>query len=144
MSDTAFIWLSKKQHIVTLSPYEVEYITASWYICHVMAKKVVERDSISLKWSYKDLYGQQVSNSIAKNPIYRERSKHIDVRFHFIRDQAKEKNVQLEYIKSEDQVADIFTKPINSELFNKMKTLLRMVGGKRFGLRGDVGICKSN
>jgi len=58
---------------------------------------------------------------LAKNPVNHERSKHIDVRFHFIREQVKEGNVELEHVESRAQAADLFTKPLPSSLFeNKM------------------------
>ena len=46
---------------------------------------------------------------LAKNPVYHERSKHIDARFHFIREHVKNGEVKIIHIVSHDQVADIFT-----------------------------------
>lgn len=63
---------------------------------------------------------------LAKNPVNHERSKHIDVRFHFIREQVKEGNVELVHVGSRDQVADMFTKPLPTVLFNNCKNLIGM------------------
>jgi hypothetical protein len=63
---------------------------------------------------------------LAKNPVHHERSKHIDARFHFIREHVKNGNVEMTHVASCDQVADIFTKPLPAELFNKFKKLLGM------------------
>jgi hypothetical protein len=60
---------------------------------------------------------------LAKNPVHHERSKHIDVRFHFIREHVKNGDVEMTHVTSRDQVADIFTKPLPAELFNKFKNL---------------------
>jgi hypothetical protein len=67
---------------------------------------------------------------LAKNLVHHERSKHIDVKFHFIREQVKEKKVKLIYVNSEDQVMNIFTKPLPIMKFEKFKNFLGMKDGK--------------
>ena len=62
--------------------------------------------------------------ALAKNPVFHDRSKHIDTRYHYIRECITRKDVQLEYVKSQDQVADIFTKPLKQEDFVKLRSLL--------------------
>ena len=64
--------------------------------------------------------------ALGKNPVYHQRSNHIDVRFHFIREHMKNEDVEMIYVLSRDQVADIFTKPLPTELFNKFKKMLGM------------------
>jgi len=63
---------------------------------------------------------------LVKNPVNHERSKHIDVHFHFIREQVKEGNVELVHVGSRDQVAYLFTKPLPTVLFNNCKKLIGM------------------
>jgi len=64
--------------------------------------------------------------ALAKNPVYHERSKHIDTRHHFIREHVKNKEVELISCKTNDQVADIFTKPLKGEIFIRLKFMLDM------------------
>ena len=59
-----------------------------------------------------------------------ERSKHIDVRFHFIRDHVKKGSVKLVHVASQDQVADIFTKLLLKVLFDKYKKMIGMMDGR--------------
>ncbi|KAK3029746.1 hypothetical protein RJ639_038023 [Escallonia herrerae] len=59
--------------------------------------------------------------ALAKNPVFYERSKHIDTKYHFIRECVSKKEVELEYMKSQDQVADIFTKPLKIDVFHKLR-----------------------
>ena len=124
MGHTTFTWLSKKQPIVTLSTCEAEYVVASWCVCH----EVWLRNLLS-KLEMKQEKGTmiQVDNKsvieLAKNLVNHERSKHIDVRFHFIREQVKEGNVELVHVGSRDQVVDLFTKPLPIMLFNKLKCI---------------------
>ena len=63
---------------------------------------------------------------LAKNPMNHERSKHIDICFHFIQDHVKEGSVELLHMASQDQVADIFTKPLSKVLFDKYKKMIGM------------------
>jgi len=63
----------------------------------------------------------QSTIALAKNPVYHERSKHIDTRHHFIREHVKNKEVELISCKTNAQVADIFTKPLKEEIFIRLK-----------------------
>ena len=63
---------------------------------------------------------------LAKNSVNHERSKHIDVRFHFIREQVKEGNVELEHVESRAQAAYMFTKSLPFSLFENNKMILGM------------------
>ncbi|KAJ3693375.1 hypothetical protein LUZ60_008855 [Juncus effusus] len=113
MGDTAFTWMSKKQPIVTLSTCEAEYVAASWCACHATWLRNLLRE---LKLRQHEATEIRVDNKstieLAKNPVHHERSKHIDVRFHFIREQVKKSEVRLSHVTSHKQVADIFTKPL--------------------------------
>ena len=61
---------------------------------------------------------------LSKNTVLHGRSKHIDVKFHFLRDLMKEKVIDVVYCRSEDQVADIFTKSLKLTTFRKLRKLL--------------------
>ena len=67
---------------------------------------------------------------LAKNPMNHERSKHIDVRFHFIWDHVKEGSVEFLHVTSQDQVADIFTKPLPKVLFWKYRKMIGITDGR--------------
>lgn len=64
---------------------------------------------------------------LTKNPVFHDRSKHIDIKYHFIREIVQNKEININYCKTEDQVVDIFTKPLKFELFVKLKKMLRMI-----------------
>jgi hypothetical protein len=61
---------------------------------------------------------------LSKNPVMHGQSKHIGVRFHFLRDLTKEGIVELIYCGTRDQAADVMTKPLKLESFLKMRELL--------------------
>ena len=67
---------------------------------------------------------------LAKNLVAHGRRKHIEIRYHFIRYHVKEKTVKLTYCKTEDQIADIFTKPLKTETYSKLKKKLGLVSNE--------------
>jgi len=52
------------------------------------------------------------SIALAKNPVFHDRSKHIDIQYHFTRDLVKEQKIHLEYITTKDMLADLLTKSL--------------------------------
>ena len=72
--------------------------------------------------------------ALAKNSVHHERSKHINTRFHFIREHIKIKEIEMIYVKTREQIADIFTKPLKSEVFKYLRDNLGMLNGT--SLRG--------
>jgi hypothetical protein len=64
------------------------------------------------------------SIKLSKNPVLHGRTKHINVRFHFIRDLIKKGEVELVYCGTKEQIADIMTKPLKLEDFVKLRMLL--------------------
>jgi len=71
------------------------------------------------------LYCDNLSTiNISKNPIQHNRTKHIDIRHHFIRDLVEDKVVTLEHVTTEEQLNDIFTKALDVKQFEKLRSKL--------------------
>jgi len=131
MGNTTFSWLSKKEPIVTLSTCEAEYVAASWCACHaIRLRNLLSKMELKQPGATMIQVDNRSTMELAKNPVNRERSKHIDVRFHFIREQVKKGSVKLVHVTSQDQVADIFTKPLPKILFEKYKKMIGMMDGR--------------
>jgi hypothetical protein len=118
---------SKKQTIVTLSTTEAEFIAAASCVCQgIWLRGILEE----VKYTQQGLIMLFCDNSstikLSKNPVLHGRSKHIDVRFHFLRDLTKEGKVELVHCRSVEQIADILTKPLKAESFMKLRALLGM------------------
>ncbi|XP_050215239.1 secreted RxLR effector protein 161-like [Mercurialis annua] len=118
-------WHSKKQVSVALSTAEAEYVAAGscctqvlWIRQHLKDYGIVV-DHIPLKCD------NTSAINLSKNPIQHSRSKHIDIRHHFMRDHVQLGDVVLEFIDTNNQLADIFTKPLNEE---RMSFILREIG----------------
>jgi hypothetical protein len=65
--------------------------------------------------------------SVAKNLVFHKRMKHLEVRHHFLRDHVEKRDIEMRYIDTERQLADIFTKPFDASRFT--------------ALRGGIGVC---
>lgn len=67
------------------------------------------------------------SINLANNPILHGMSKHIEVKFHFLREQVNKEALQIVHCSIELQLADIFTKPLKVDIFIKLRSMIGMV-----------------
>ena len=118
-------WMRKKQNFVSLSTAEAEYIVArSWYSQLLWMKKLLSDYGISQD-TMVVYYDNFSTINISKNPVQHSKTKHIEIRYHFIRDLVERKIVTLEYIPTKCQNADIFTKPLDR---SKFEALCQVIG----------------
>ncbi|XP_062028617.1 secreted RxLR effector protein 161-like [Rosa rugosa] len=115
LSSGAVAWSSKKQPVVTLSTTEAEFIAA---------KRILEKLNHKISKCTTIFCDNSSAIKLSKNPVMRGKSKHIDIRFHFLRDLSKDGVVELVHCGSKDQVADIMTKPLKLDVFVKIRELL--------------------
>ena len=116
-------WSLKKQLVVTLSTTEAEFIAAASCACQsVWMSRILEK--LGYNQSKCTVYNNSSTIKLSKNPVMHGRSKHIDVRFHFLHDLTKDGVVKLEQYSSKDQLADIMTKPLSLEMFTLLRELL--------------------
>jgi hypothetical protein len=69
---------------------------------------------------------------IANNPVQHSRTKHIDIRHHFVRDHVAKNDISLEGVRSENQLADIFTKPLDEATFCRLRSELNVLDSSNF------------
>ena len=118
-------WQCKKQSTVALSSTEAEYMAIS-----EVTKEVMWMRSILTELKQKVVtpiiiyVDNQSAITISANDTAHHRTKHIDVRHHFIRDAIKDKIINLQYIKTQEQLADIFTKALPTSTFEKLRDQL--------------------
>ena len=111
-------WLSKKQSVVAQSTAEAEYVSASKATSQVIWLRRIFEDIGEKQKKRIVLYCDNKSAiAIAKNPVSHERSNHISIKYHFIREAQKKGEIQLHYCQTGEQLADIFTKELHREKF---------------------------
>ncbi len=117
-------WFSKKQNCVSLSTAEAEYIAAGSSCSQLLWMKQMLKE-YNVEQDVMTLYCDNLSAiNISKNPIQHSRTKHIDIRHHFIRDLVEEKVITLEHVTTDEQLADIFTKALDAVQFEKLRSKL--------------------
>jgi hypothetical protein len=125
LSSGAVSWSSKKQPIVTLSTTEAEFVAAAMCVCQALwIKRVLKELGYSNEYCIQVKCDNNSTIKLSKNPVMHGRSKHIDVRYHFLRNLTKEGTIALVHCGSQDQVADLMTKPLKLDAFLKLRTLL--------------------
>jgi hypothetical protein len=121
----AVTWSSKKQSIIALSSTESEYIGQTHLLKEILWVRQFLGELTTKFSSPTSLYSDnQGAIALAKNNKFHARSKHIDIRYHFIREAVDNETVQLIYIPTADNVADIFTKPLAAPKFNLFRSAL--------------------
>ena len=107
----------KKQNYVALSTAEGKYIAAGNSYAQTLYIKQQLQD-FGLKFDHIPIKCDNTSAiCISKNPIQHSRTKHIEIRHHFLRDHVSKGDIELSFINTENQLTDIFTKPLNVERF---------------------------
>ena len=118
-------WASKKQPIIALSSTEAEYIAAS-----LALQEALWLRSLLSQLGYPQEQPTQVNEdnqgviALCKNPKYHSRTKHIDIKYHFIREKIRSSEIVLKYCSTEDMIADAFTKPLGKVKFQRFKDLM--------------------
>ncbi|XP_072078014.1 secreted RxLR effector protein 161-like [Arachis hypogaea] len=132
LGKSLIVWSSKKQATVALSTAEAEYIAASSCCSQLLWLKTQLAD-YKLNVSNIPLFCDNMSAiNISKNPVLHSRTKHIEVRFHSIREHVQNGNLDIQFVNSEGQLADIFTKPLIEERFCKLRTELGILTSSLF------------
>lgn len=117
--------------VVTLSTTEAKFIAAASCACQVVwLRRILEHICCIQKDPTLIFCDNSSAIKLSKNPVLHGKSKHIDIRFHFLRDFIKEGVVELVHCQTQDLIVDILTKSLKVEVFVK--------------LRGLLGVCSSS
>jgi transposase InsO family protein len=120
-------WCSQRQKSVSLSTTESEYIALSQAVQELTWLMLLISDLLETQGDTPIMYADnQSAIRLVKNPEFHKRTKHIDVRYHYIREKYADGKFILEYVKSKDQLADIMTKPIPREQFQYLRARLQI------------------
>jgi hypothetical protein len=132
-------WQSLKQRVLALSLCEAEYIAitttatqAIWMVRLLGELLGREPEVVELKVDSKSTL------ALARNLVFHKRSKHIDLRYHFIRNCLAEGTVSATYINTVDQLADILTKALGRVKFQELRATIGMVQIDRDRDQGEI------
>ncbi|GJU71469.1 retrotransposon protein, putative, ty1-copia subclass [Tanacetum coccineum] len=118
LGDKLVSWSSKKQKSTAISSTEAEYIALSGCCSQILWMRSQLTD-YGFKFNKIPLYCDNKSAiALCCNNVQHSRAKHIDIRYHFIKEQVENGIVELYFVRTEYQLADIFTKPLPRERFN--------------------------
>ncbi|CAL8174593.1 unnamed protein product [Prunus armeniaca] len=121
----AFSWAFVKQNTVALSTAEAEYVSTSEATAQAIWLRFVLDDFGEMQTEATPLFCDNMSTiSTAKNPVFHQRTRHINRRYHFIREALQEGVVDMKFYRSEEQLADIFTKALPKVRFNQLRLKL--------------------
>ena len=117
-------WKSKKQHTIALSSCEAEYMALAASSQEGMYLKMLFSDWLQLECTPVIHADNQGAIALVKNNMVQSRSKHIDIRYHYIRDNYQKGLLDIIYISTDNNISDLMTKPISKPKLDKFKTLL--------------------
>ncbi|GJV31584.1 hypothetical protein Tco_1391984 [Tanacetum coccineum] len=122
-----YIMALKKQTALAISTTEAEYVSAgkacqqAIWMKQALVDYGIRLDDIPIMCDKKGAI------DLSKNPVQHSRTKHIEIRHHFLRDNVQKGNISIEKVSSEDNIADIITKPLKREPFNYLRLGLGMM-----------------
>ena len=120
-------WSSRKQSSVGLSSAEAEYIAASdagkeaIWLCKLLAGLFGEMLEMTIIHC-----DNQSCVKLSENPMFHYRSKHMEMRYHYLRDMVQKGAIRLQYISTDEQITDALTKPLSATKFAYFRDKLGM------------------
>jgi hypothetical protein len=124
----AVSWCSRKQACTALSSTEAEYIALSQAICEGLWIKKLLLDLKFIQENEKIVIMEDNQSTIyVAKGTEQKRLKHIDIKYHFIKDHIEKKEIDLKYINTELQEADILTKPVGKNILDRLLPKIGMI-----------------
>jgi hypothetical protein len=118
-------WRSKLQPTVALSSVEAEYMAISLATQEaVWLRLVLEELGFAQGEATRLLVDNQGAIALARNSVHHQRTKHIDIRHHYVREQTEEGTVELSWISTKKNVADLLTKATSSQTLVQLRPFL--------------------
>ena len=113
MGSGVISWFSRKQSCVALSTAEAEYVAACSASCEVVWLWKLLSKLFDLPLEATSIFcDNQSCVKLSENPVFHDRSKHIEIKYHYIRDIVQRGAVKLLYVAMDEQIADVLKKPL--------------------------------
>jgi hypothetical protein len=123
-------WSSKRQNSVALSTAEAEYVAAGACCAQLLWMRLTLRDFGCEFSKVTLLCDNESAIKLANNPVNHSRTKHIDIRHHFLGDHEPKGDITLSHVSTDKQLADIFTKPLDELRFCALRSELNILDSR--------------
>jgi hypothetical protein len=123
-------WSSKKQNSVALSTAKAKYVAASACSAQLLWMRLTLRDFGCNFSKVPLLCDNESAIKLANNPVNHSRTKHIDIRHHFLRDHEAKGDIALSHVSTDKQLAEIFTKPLDELKFCALRSELNILDSR--------------
>jgi hypothetical protein len=132
-------WRNKKQNVMARSGVEAEYRAMTSTVSELTwIKQLLADMSITIHKPMKIFCDNQAARHIASNPVFHERMKHIEVDCYFVREKVQVGKIKTPFVRSQDQLADIFTKGLEPRPFEENTRKLELIDIYNPNLRRSV------
>jgi hypothetical protein len=109
---------------------EAEYVAAGSCCAQLLWMRQTRKDYDYTMNHISLLYDNESAIKITYNPCQHYRTKHIDIRYHFLRDHAIKGNIVISHVGINDQLIDIFTKPLDKKRFRELRSELNIINSQ--------------
>ena len=138
MGSGAISWASKKQPIVALSTVEAEYVAATAAACQEILMRRMLRSLCQEQTRGTVIYCDNSSAiTLSNNYVFHKRTKHIDTKFHYIRELGNNGEIILKHCRTQEQFADILSKLLGQKNFEFLRKCLGMIDNPAVELKGE-------
>ena len=127
LGDRLVSWSSKKQNGVSLSTTEAQYVAVASCCAQLLWMRQTLQDYGVTCDKVPLLCENESAIKISYNPVQHSKTKHIQIRHHFIRDHIKRGEIDLIYLNTQEQLADIFMKPLDEARFRELRHELNII-----------------
>ena len=120
-------WSARKQRTVSRSSTESEYKAIADTVAELIWLKSLLHE-LGLASRAPTLWCDNLGATyLSTNPVFHARTKHVEVDYHFVREQVTQGKLNVNFISIDDQIADVFTKPLSSQRFEFLRSKLQVV-----------------
>ena len=121
-------WTSKKKTCTSQSTTEEEYVAVAVNCSNnVWFKHLLEGIKVEIKELVVMFCDKKSAINISKNPVMHSKTKHIAIKYHFVKELVQDKEIRLEYVHTKEQIANIFTKSLHKDAFLYLRGMLGVI-----------------